>query len=455
MGNDNFLDELSGIQNNGDDFLDQISGLKATNQRPAKSIGGFVGNIGSDTAGIAKGLYGIVRHPIDTAQNIVDLGVGLVDPYINTILPKSTDPQQLSDEARRAKVAAPVQDLINRNVSDPLGIPKRIVESLYEKPVSGAMNVSIGLGGASKLAKAGGMSKAEQVLETASNITNPISLASRGVVKGAEKLSDKASPYLMKSAMKIPPSVSKDIVDKIIQTMRNEGIAVSEKGLTKNRTIIDSVNNEIATVIDRGAKSGQVVDMQSVVSRIDSLKDFYKDYPRAKKYIDQLDEIKAEVLAQNNAKVPVDMAQKMKQRIYQINRKHYGDMKGVEVEADKAIARGLKEEIVKQNPELAKLNARDSALINLDEFLERSVNRIGNYNIVRLGDTVMAAGGLAAGGPHGAALAGSLMHLIDGPAFKSKLALALDRAKKVKPLSNKAGQTAFQTQQISGATRDY
>jgi hypothetical protein len=421
---------------------------------PSKSIGGFARNVVSDTADIAKGIYGIVRHPIDTAQNVVDLGLGLADPYINAVLPKSTDPQQLEDEARRAKIAAPVQDLINRNISDPLGIPKRALESLYNKPVSGTMNASLGIGGLGKIVKAGGAARTAKALDKASNITNPISMASKGIVKGVQKLSDKASPILIKSAMKIPPSVSKDIIDKTIKTMREEGITVTEKGLSKNRTIIDSVNNEISTVIERGAKSGQTVDMQSVVSRIDSLKDFYKDYPRAKKYLDQLDEIKNDVLSQNNAQVPVDTAQKMKQRIYQINRKHYGDMKGAEVEADKAIARGLKEEIVKQNPELSKLNARDSALISLDEFLERSVNRIGNYNIVRLGDTVMAAGGLAAGGPHGAALAGTLMHLIDGPAYKSRLALALDRAKKIKPVPLKISNTAFQTQQLSQQGND-
>ena len=418
------------------------------------SVMGAVNNAISNVPEIAKGLYNIVRHPLDTAQNVADVGMGIVDPYINMVLPKSTDPEQLADEARRAKAAAPLQDFINRNVSDPLGIPGRIADYAYDKPVSAAMNLSGALGVAGKAAEVGGAAKLADVLSTGSTYTNPISGTGALIKSGISKLSDVVSPELLQSGMKIPPSVPKSTRDAAIQTMRDSKILPNANGLAKNRAGIDALNDQITDVINTGAQSGQTVDMGSVVNRIDSLKDFYKDYPRAQKYLDQLDEIKTDVLAQNPADVPLDQAQRMKQRIYQINRKHYGDMKGVEIEADKAIARGLKEEIVTQNPSLAYLNAKESAMINLDEFLERAVNRIGNYNIIRLGDTVLAAGGMAAGGPKGAALAGTLMHLIDGPAFKARLAFALDKAKNIPKPNSNVTNSAFQTQQLTNNNQE-
>jgi hypothetical protein len=108
-------------------------------------------------------------------------------------------------------------------------------------------------------------------------------------------------------------------------------------------------------------------------------------------------------------------------------------MKTLAIEADKAMARGIKEELVSQYPELATLNAKDSALINLDEGLERAVNRIRNYDIIKLGDTVIGAGGLASGGPVGALSAGLLKHVLEAPTMKARLAFTLNKAKRINP----------------------
>lgn len=277
-----------------------------------------------------------------------------------------------------------------------------------------------------------------------------------GVVSGAGeglgslfKKSPQMARGLYESALKIPPrSINKEARDAIVKTGIEGKYLPSEKGLEKLGNNIDFLNREIKDVISQGTKAGKEVDMNAVVKRIDSLKDFYKDYPRAKKYIDELDKIQQEVIAQNPGKIPLDVAQRMKQRIYQINRKHYGEMKGVDVEADKAIARGLKEELVGQYPELKDLNAKDSALISLEEVLTKSVNRIRNYDIIKMGDSIMSATGAVIGGAPGAALTATGKHILEMPTVKARLAFVLSKANKlakktqVKPRTTAALYTA-------------
>lgn len=244
-----------------------------------------------------------------------------------------------------------------------------------------------------------------------------------GMVKGGiQSLAGRAAPALYESSLKIPPSVDTAIRERTVQTGLEEGIPVSKGGLKKNRGNIEVLNKQIADVIDDGTRSGQTISTEAVVSRLDQLSDFYRDYPRARKYLNEIDEIKTEILEDNPAEIPIAQAQRMKQKIYQIQRKHYGEMKGVDIEADKAMARGLKEEIVELRPELKNLNARDSAMIELDDFLSRAVNRIGNYETIRIADVGMSVAG--------GAKIGFLNHYINNPWFKSKLGIILNKAAK-------------------------
>jgi hypothetical protein len=147
--------------------------------------------------------------------------------------------------------------------------------------------------------------------------------------------------------------------------------------------------------------------------------------------------------------LPLNKAQQMKRTIYQLEKKHYGEMKGLEVESNKALARGLKEEIVNQEPDLAKLNADDSAMINLDQVLERAVNRIRNYDVIRWGDTFMTLAGGIVGGPGGAATGYLGKRILEDAAVKSRIAFALSKASRIKgiPVTARVGVLAAEQNQ--------
>lgn len=115
----------------------------------------------------------------------------------------------------------------------------------------------------------------------------------------------------------------------------------------------------------------------------------------------QLDALKqAGLVDKSGARIPVQLAQSIKQGTYRaIGDKGYGELKGAEIEAQKALARGLKEEISSAVPSVGPLNAREGTLINAANIAERRALLQDNNNIGGLAwlthDPVAAAGFIA------------------------------------------------------------
>ena len=240
------------------------------------------------------------------------------------------------------------------------------------------------------------------------------------------------APRLYESALKIPPSVPKEIRDKAVQTGLQGKYKPTEKDLNGLLKDIEQTNNAIAEGIAQAGKKGETVSTDEVLKRVEQLKEFYQNAPNPAPYLKELDDIKAGILEYRGKKIPIEKAQKIKQTVYALNKKHYGEMKGLEIEANKAIARGIKEEIVKQHPEIGDLNEHDSALINLEEVLERAVNRSRNYDVVKMGSTIMSVGGGVIGGAPGAAIGGIGKEIIDTPSIKARIAFAINKAVRMK-----------------------
>lgn len=84
------------------------------------------------------------------------------------------------------------------------------------------------------------------------------------------------------------------------------------------------------------------------------------------------------------AGIPVQLAQELKQGTYRILDKKYGQVSTAEDEGQKAIARGLKEQVAKAVPEVSGLNAKESELINALKLVERRSLQSGNKNTLGL-----------------------------------------------------------------------
>lgn len=88
----------------------------------------------------------------------------------------------------------------------------------------------------------------------------------------------------------------------------------------------------------------------------------------------------AEHVAAGGSGIPVQLAQELKKGTYQVLKGKYGEVGSASTEAQKALARGLKEGIADAVPDIAGLNARESALLKTLDVAERRALMEANKN---------------------------------------------------------------------------
>ena len=202
------------------------------------------------------------------------------------------------------------------------------------------------------------------VRDVGSVITQPIGSAARSV-----------SEKLLNSALK--PTLGqhdKGLAKIAVDTMLQEGVNATPGGVRKLQTMIGEKNRQIASAlansnatVSRTKVAGRLSDPGGVVQKFANQVDPMPDINAIGKVVSGFEShpfISADA-------IPVQSAQKLKQGTYRVLAKKYGEMKGAEVEAQKALARGLKDEIAAAVPDVAGLNAAESKLLTTLDVVER------------------------------------------------------------------------------------
>lgn len=279
----------------------------------------------------------------------------------------------------------------------------------------------------------------------------------KGIQAGLSAVA-KAAPRIWESVAKIPPrSVDKATRDKAVATAIENKIVPNEKGFKKLGGMIDETNAQISKVIqDAEALSKWAIDknkklgykewdegklsIPDILRRLESVRQWaYKSYADPAPVLKMLREYKAGILQMRGKSITPGDAQALKQGIYRrLTDSAYGEYSTPVKEMDKAFARGIKEEIVEKFPQLKNLNSKDSALINLSNVIEGTVNRTRNWDLVGLTDLAgsgigAVAGGTSSGGDwrkggEGAAIGLVVARALRSPAVMARLAFALDKA---------------------------
>lgn len=208
---------------------------------------------------------------------------------------------------------------------------------------------------------------------------------------------DAVSRKLMNSALK--PTIEmhrKGEAARAVQTMLDEGLNATKGGVEKLNVLVDDINAAIKRAI---GGSQATVDKGRVLDKLDDTRAaFMKDVSPASA-LNQIDDVahgfRNHPVAQGN-NIPVQLAQDLKTGTYRTLKKSYGEMKGAETEARKALARGLKDEIAAAVPEVAGLNAKEAALLNALKVAERRALMDANKNPVGLGPLAPNTGMLLA-----------------------------------------------------------
>lgn len=243
---------------------------------------------------------------------------------------------------------------------------------------------------------------AQELIEQMRTSGGPVGNLMRGVesggvmsigapaIEGARRGVTNIGKWLYQRALK----PSKAIVDRtpggagaLAETGLKEGINVSRRGTQKASDLISDIDAQVSSAI-RG--SSATVPRQVVLRRLAGPVGQFKDQVAPIGDLKRIANVGREFIKTAPRDIPVQQAQRIKQGTYRAQAKKYGQQGGAEIEAEKALARGLKDEIASAVPEVSALNARESALLQLRKALEDAGRRTGNRDAIGLTDVIAA-----------------------------------------------------------------
>lgn len=204
-----------------------------------------------------------------------------------------------------------------------------------------------------------------------------------GAAKVAAPVFESAGKSLMQSALK--PGI-KDLLNgkgqRAAQTMLDEGINVSSGGVQKLQGEI-SKQAQLADALINGANGSVKKDV--VASR---LQDTMKTYEKQADPLGDMGAIQGvyDRFLQhpliNGNDIPIKLAQELKKGTYARLADKYGPLnpETASVAAEKALARGLREEIEKAVPQVGPTNERLADLLNASRVAQRRALVEGNKN---------------------------------------------------------------------------
>ena len=179
----------------------------------------------------------------------------------------------------------------------------------------------------------------------------------KGLTKGGELLMEKAvkpTRALLKEYRTTGPAIAK--------TLLNEGVNVTPGGLAKLQALFESTNDDIASAVASASgsipKTRVAAQAASVANRVAQQTNPTADLAAVGDTVEEF--LKHPVY---KGDLSVAEAQAMKRGTYREVGKKYGQMAPAAIETQKALARGLKEEVAAAVPGIDALNARDSALM--------------------------------------------------------------------------------------------
>jgi hypothetical protein len=255
-------------------------------------------------------------------------------------------------------------------------------------------------------------------------IEKSMSYISHPFQKYGEKLSDRART-LMQSALK--PTLQQSQSGKAetaINTLLERELPVTQGTVETLSSNIGSLNEDIANQI---AGSTGTVKKSEVLKRLGDLGSERGLQVAPESDINAINDIKRQFLQYNKGMynpdvIPVQTAQGLKQGTYSSLSNKYGKEMGAGEEAQKALARGLKEEIATEMPIVANLNKQESNLLDTLDVTERRMFMTLNKD--PFGWSMLAT--------HPVKTAAMLMDR--SPAFKSLAAIQVNKlAKALKP----------------------
>jgi hypothetical protein len=349
---------------------------RAWSDVPLEAIQNIPDSAGNFLSGIAQ----VVSHPIDTASTLFDAAAG----GLKNALPKSAANllDKIDYNPKATERAVNTANAVGNIYKNRYGSMEGLKETLATDPVGFAGDLSTILGAGSSLAAKA--PKVSAALNAGANYTNPFN----AIAPVAGYIGEKASPIFEIGAKKLMQSALKPTIEQLrkgqaetaINTLLSEGINATRGGVEKLKDRVGSINDEITNLI---TNSSATVDKQKVLDTLAKTKDKFRTQVSPTSDLNAIENVALDFANHpmiNADSIPVQLAQQLKQGTYRTLDKKYGQIGSAETEAQKALARGLKEGVSEAVPEVTKLNAKESDLINTLKVTERRALMDANKN---------------------------------------------------------------------------
>ena len=174
-----------------------------------------------------------------------------------------------------------------------------------------------------------------------------------------------AAPRVMQAALKPTIKMLAGVmkgqpVPRVVQTLLDEGVNVTPAGLQRLQTVLNSTVAERQALLSGAEAAGAPgVSPYAVTRRLGDVAARAAQQVNPAADVATVSRVGNEFLAEHGGRlIPVTEANALKEGTYQTLRKSYGQLGSAEIEAQKALARGLKEEIEPQVPGIEAVNRR-------------------------------------------------------------------------------------------------
>lgn len=349
-------------------------------------MGQAVQNIPASATNMATGLYQAVTNPVQTVSGLLDVGAGalqkaLPKPVVDFVNQFESNPEA----AQRAMNAATA---VGGAMKERYGSVEGIKNTIATDPVGAMGDLSTLLGGGAALAGRIPMAgKVASTLSTASDITNPITLAGKGVSKTADMAS-----ALVQGGLGLKTGVGTEPITQAVKAGRegNQTFVENMRGTVPMMQVLDDAKSNLAKMnLDKQAeyRSGMVnikndktqLDFTGIDQAIADAQKYssYKGKVVNQGAADVLTDIKAKVddwkssdPAQYHTPEGID---KLKQSIWESIEKLPRESKTA-YSAAKEVYDSVKKEISKQAPEYSKVMSDYSQSSDKIKEIERALS---------------------------------------------------------------------------------
>lgn len=339
--------------------------------------GEFVKNIPSDVGPALQGLVQPFIHPQDTMESLIKAG----SAGLTKILPEAL--LQYAVPAKRQEAEQTAQ-----NIGGAL-TEENLKRALAEQPISSAMVASslltgggAGLKQISKLGQTGNIvGKTGDILSSVGTYTNPLTPVLKGAEYAIPKIltgAQNTAKTLMQSALK--PTIAQlqsGEASVAVDTLLKYGINPTMKGVNKLKTKISDLNEQIKTKIN---ESTATISRDDVVNTLEGTKAQFGSQVDPVADLLAIEQTGKNFVISHPKNISVQLAQKLKQGTYKALSGKYGEEVSASLEAQKALARGLREGISSKVPEVIGLNAEEAKLIKTLNVAERRAFMEANKN---------------------------------------------------------------------------